>query len=70
MPGSRPFAALAERLAHERVWGLGCLAGGVRCGVAWNTLFLALLTAAGTTLLGTLIALLCRARQQARWASR
>ncbi len=50
-------AALAERLAHERVWGLGCLAGGVRCGVAWNTLFLALLTAAGTTLLGTLIAL-------------
>jgi iron(III) transport system permease protein len=31
---------------------------GVRCGVAWNTLFLALLTAAGTTVLGTLIALL------------
>ena len=30
----------------------------MRCGVAWNTLFLALLTAAGTTLLGTLIALL------------
>ena len=50
-------AALAERLAHERVWGLGCLAGGVRCGVAWNTLFLALLTAAGTTLMGALIAL-------------
>ena len=50
-------AALAERLAHERVWGLSCLAGGVRCGVAWNTLFLALLTAAGTTLMGTLIAL-------------
>jgi iron(III) transport system permease protein len=50
-------AALAERLAHERVWGLGCLVGGVRCGVAWNTLFLALLTAAGTTLMGTLIAL-------------
>ena len=47
-----------ERLGQERVWGLGCLAGGVRCGVAWNTLFLALLTAAGTTVLGTLIALL------------
>ena len=29
----------------------------MRCGVAWNTLFLALLTAAGTTVLGTLIAL-------------
>ncbi len=50
-------AALAERLGHERVWGLGCLAGGVRCGVAWNTLFLALITAAGTTVMGTLIAL-------------
>ena len=55
--GRLSLAALAERLANERVWGLGCLAGGVRCGVAWNTLFLALLTAAGTTLLGTLIAL-------------
>jgi iron(III) transport system permease protein len=50
--------ALAERLGHERVWGLACLSGGVRCGVAWNTLFLALLTATGTTLMGTLIALL------------
>jgi len=50
--------ALIERLAHERVWGLSCLAGGVRCGVAWNTLFLALLTAAGTTTMGTFIALM------------
>jgi iron(III) transport system permease protein len=56
--GSLSFSALAERLGHERVWGLGCVAGGVRCGVAWNTLFLALLTAVGTTLLGTLIALM------------
>jgi len=50
--------ALAERLGQDRVWGLSCLVGGVRCGVAWNTLFLALLTAAGTTALGTLIALM------------
>ncbi len=56
--GQLSLAALSDRLAHERVWGLGCLAGGVRCGVAWNTLFLALLTAAGTTLMGTLIALI------------
>jgi iron(III) transport system permease protein len=49
--------ALVERLANERVWGLGCLAGGVQCGVAWNTLFLAALTAVGTTVMGTLIAL-------------
>ena len=55
--GAFSLGALAERLGHERVWGLSCLAGGVRCGVAWNTLFLALLTAAGTTVMGTLIAL-------------
>jgi iron(III) transport system permease protein len=55
--GGLSLSALAERLGHERVWGLSCLAGGVRCGVAWNTLFLALLTAAGTTVMGTLIAL-------------
>lgn len=56
--GRLSAAALVGRIANERVWGLGCLAGGVRCGVAWNTLFLALLVAAGTTVLGTLIALL------------
>ncbi|MEO7055608.1 MAG: ABC transporter permease subunit, partial [Caldimonas sp.] len=55
--GQLSTTALADRLAHERVWGLGCLAGGVRCGVAWNTLFLALLSASGTTVMGTLIAL-------------
>jgi iron(III) transport system permease protein len=55
--GALSLSALGERLGSERVWGLGCLAGGVRCGVAWNTLFLALVTAAGTTALGTLIAL-------------
>lgn len=56
--GAFSIGALAERLGQDRVWGLSCLAGGVRCGVAWNTLFLALLTATGTTVLGTLIALL------------
>jgi iron(III) transport system permease protein len=38
---ARLVAALAERLGNDRVWGLSCLVGGVRCGVAWNTLFLA-----------------------------
>ena len=56
--GAWSLAALYERIGNERVWGLGCLAGGTRCGVAWNTLFLGLLTAAGTTILGTLLALL------------
>lgn len=56
--GDWSWLALFERIGNERVWGLNCLAGGVRCGVAWNTLFLALLTAAGTTVLGTMMALL------------
>jgi iron(III) transport system permease protein len=55
--GAFSASALGDRLGHERIWGLGCVAGGVRCGVAWNTLVLALLTATGTTIMGTLIAL-------------
>lgn len=56
--GHWALGAIFDRIGNERVWGLSCLTGGVRCGVAWNTLFLALLTATGTTLLGTMMALL------------
>ncbi|GAB4406385.1 MAG: iron ABC transporter permease [Rhodoferax sp.] len=56
--GHWALSAIFERIGHERVWGLSCLAGGIRCGVAWNTLFLALLTATGTVILGTMMALL------------
>jgi iron(III) transport system permease protein len=56
--GRWSVTAIFERIGNERVWGLNCLTGGVRCGVAWNTLFLALLAATGTTLLGTMMALL------------
>ncbi|MGZ5217926.1 MAG: ABC transporter permease [Caldimonas sp.] len=55
--GRFSLVAIAARLGNERTWGLGCLAGGVRCGVAWNTLFLALVTAVGTMVLGTMLAL-------------
>lgn len=56
--GQWSVSAFAARVFTERIWGVGCIAGGVRCGVAWNTLVLALLTAAGTTFLGTLMALM------------
>jgi iron(III) transport system permease protein len=56
--GGWSLLAFFSRLGNERIWGLGCLAGGVSCGVAWNTLFLALLTATGTTILGTMMALM------------
>ena len=64
--GAWSLAALFERVGTERIWGLGCVAGGVRCGVAWNTLFLGLLTATGTTFLGTLMALMAE-RGGRRW---
>ena len=56
--GHAGFASFAQRIANERNFGLQCLAGGVRCGVAWNTLFLGVAAAASTTLLGTLLALM------------
>ena len=55
--GHASLTALAARIGNERVWGLTCVVGGVRCGVAWNTLFLAALTALSTTVLGSFIAL-------------
>lgn len=56
--GKWSVVAAAARLSNEKIWGLGCLAGGARCGVLWNTLFLGLATAAGSTLLGLVLALL------------
>ena len=54
--GGHAWAHLWQRLATERVWSLACLSGN-RCGVAWNTLGLALATALGTTFMGLLLAL-------------
>ncbi len=50
-------ASFVERTALARVWGLGCLGGGARCGVAWNTLALATLAATTCTALGLAFAL-------------
>jgi iron(III) transport system permease protein len=62
--GRFTLGSMWSRLANERNWGLGCLAGGVRCGVAWNTLWLGILTATSTTLLGTLMALMAERGQR------
>ncbi len=56
--GAFSTSAFAQRLFTEKVWGLGCLAGNTRCGVAWNTLLLALLCATGCTALGLAFALI------------
>jgi len=40
------------------IWGVDCLHSGLRCGVAWNTVFLAILVGAGSTVLGLAFALI------------
>ena len=58
--GNLSATAIFKHLGTDRVWGLGCLSGGVRCGVAWNTMFLGVLTASGTVILGSMLALLAQ----------
>lgn len=55
--GSYSLATFFAKLFSHRLWGLGCLAGGSRCGVAWNSLFLAVLVGMLTTLIGLVFAL-------------
>jgi iron(III) transport system permease protein len=40
------------------IWGLDCLYSSLRCGVAWNTVFLAVVVGIGSTLLGLAFALI------------
>lgn len=56
--GMWSVSAWWDRLQDDRIWSLGCLRSSVHCGVAWNTAWLALTVAAGTTVLGLLLALL------------
>ena len=56
--GAFSLAAIPERLFTQKIWGLGCIAGSTRCGVAWNTLVLAFLCATGCTALGLTFALI------------
>jgi iron(III) transport system permease protein len=55
--GALSVRALVERLFAAKIWRLDCLTGGRSCGVGWNTLLLAVLTATTTTALGLAFAL-------------
>jgi iron(III) transport system permease protein len=55
--GFAPGAFFAKFL-DTSIWGLDCLASNLRCGVAWNTVFLAALVGVGTTVLGLAFALI------------
>jgi len=51
-------ATFLAKLTDRKIWGLACLHIRVSCGVAWNSLLLAVLVGAGTTLLGLAFALI------------
>jgi iron(III) transport system permease protein len=51
-------AAFFASFLDRSVWGLDCLASALRCGVAWNTVFLAVIVGAGSTFLGLAFALI------------
>ncbi|WP_336796057.1 iron ABC transporter permease [Erwinia aphidicola] len=54
--GSFKPDGMIANIQDPAIWSLGCLSGG-SCGTAWRTLWLALMTASGSTLLGLAFAL-------------
>uniref|UniRef100_UPI004047FAB4 ABC transporter permease n=1 Tax=Yoonia sp. TaxID=2212373 RepID=UPI004047FAB4 len=56
--GGYSLTEFFPRFFSSDLWGLGCLIGPRSCGVAINSLFLATMTGAGTTLLGLSFALI------------
>ena len=54
--GSYSIMVFVSKFFDDRLWGIGCLTGG-RCGVALNSLFLAILVGLFTTVLGLVFAL-------------
>ena len=51
-------ALFFTKISDNSIWRLGCITAGTSCGVAWNTLFLAILVGVGTTALGLAFALI------------
>lgn len=55
--GGYSLAVFGRRLLSDRLWSLACLTGGPRCGVAWNSFFLAVLVGVLSSALGLAFAL-------------
>ncbi len=55
--GNYSITVFASKFFDDRIWGLSCLTGGPRCGVAWNSLFLAVVVGFLSTALGLVFAL-------------
>ncbi len=52
------LAATIDRLFAPKIWSLACVVSRSNCGVAWNTIVLAVATASCATLLGLAFALI------------
>ncbi|MGX5719228.1 ABC transporter permease [Shinella zoogloeoides] len=52
-----------RNLQDPSIWSLNCVIGAGRCGVAWRTLWLAIMTGLGSTLLGLAFALVATRTQ-------
>jgi iron(III) transport system permease protein len=55
--GSLDLGLAASRILAADIWSLSCLVGGVRCGVAVNSVILGTIVGCGSTLLGLVLAL-------------
>ena len=47
-----------EKFTDDRIWSLACVYAGKRCGVAWNSVFMAVIVGFLTTALGLVFALI------------
>ncbi|WP_246675717.1 iron ABC transporter permease [Mesorhizobium sp. B1-1-4] len=64
-------ALFAEKLFSANIWSLRCLYGDASCGVAWNTVAIAVLVGFFCTALGLALALIAlRTRLPAKWLLR
>ena len=57
MDGSFDSSSFTSNIRDRSIWSFACLAGTGACGLAWRTMFLAILTGFGTTVLGLAFAL-------------
>ncbi|SKA34458.1 ABC transporter permease [Consotaella salsifontis] len=56
--GSFDPTSFIANIQDRSIWSLACLDSEYSCGIAWRTMFLAIVTGLGTTLLGLAFALL------------
>ena len=64
-------ALFTQKLFSANIWSLGCLRGAGNCGVAWNTVAVAVLVGVLCTVLGLALALIAlRTQLRAKWLLR